>query len=256
MNLLWEVIGAAGGFVLGLTGAGGAIISVPLFVHAGGLSVRHATVVALVIVVLGAAFNWFAQRRNVDYLAAGVLAAASVVGSRLLVPVKAAAPTGLIVGLFSAVALFSLYAVWKRDGRPPAGQAGRVKVSGVGGALVLVPAGVLIGGLVTMTGLGGGTLLMPFFIGVMGFSFPRAVATSLFGTMLVAGGSLLAQQRLIVRVVDASHFLDLVLGAVAAAVLVRLTVRRMPVGQVNEIRRWILTVVVIFAVAGMVSRMG
>ena len=57
--LLWTIIGVVSGVVLGLTGAGGGIISVPMFIYLGGASIIEATILSLVTVAFCSVFAWY-----------------------------------------------------------------------------------------------------------------------------------------------------------------------------------------------------
>lgn len=81
---LLAAIGAAAGVLSGLLGVGGGIVMVPALVIAGlGQHRAQATSLAAIvpIAVVGAIF--FGRAANIDYLAAVVLAAGSVVGVRI-----------------------------------------------------------------------------------------------------------------------------------------------------------------------------
>jgi uncharacterized protein len=84
LALLLAAIGAAAGVLSGLLGVGGGIVMVPALVIAGfGQHRAQATSLAAIvpIAVVGAIF--FGRAANVDFLAALVLAAGSLVGVRI-----------------------------------------------------------------------------------------------------------------------------------------------------------------------------
>ena len=54
----WIAIGFITGSILGLTGAGGAVIAIPLMIYYAHLSVTQASSVSLIVVGIGAALSW------------------------------------------------------------------------------------------------------------------------------------------------------------------------------------------------------
>lgn len=174
-DLLWGLIGFISGTVLGITGAGGAIIAIPLMLFLLGLDFRTASALSLIVVVLGSWTNWPSQRRKTSFRAAGVLTLVHIALGPYLLSLKAIVP---VIGLkifFLAIlgwAMISLY----RDFVSP-----KVSISSSEPSLLsLLPAGVLLSLVITMTGLGGGVVMVPFMVGVLGFPMDRASSTSLF----------------------------------------------------------------------------
>ena len=51
------LIGVIVGLIMGLTGAGGALISIPLFLSLMNVSLKEATVLSLIAVMLGSLIN-------------------------------------------------------------------------------------------------------------------------------------------------------------------------------------------------------
>lgn len=59
----WIIISLLVGLVLGLSGSGGGLVAIPLFIHLAGSDIKQATVLSLVVVLLGAIINWRTQRQ-------------------------------------------------------------------------------------------------------------------------------------------------------------------------------------------------
>lgn len=86
-SLNWQLIvliGAVGGFLSGLLGIGGGTAMVPLLVFLGGLSQReaHATSLAAMILIAGAALIVYGGAGQIDFVAALALVLGSLVGAR------------------------------------------------------------------------------------------------------------------------------------------------------------------------------
>jgi len=86
-KLSWQpivLIGAVGGFLSGLLGIGGGTAMVPLLVFLGGLSQReaHATSLAAMILIAGAALIVYGGAGRIDFVAALALVLGSLVGAR------------------------------------------------------------------------------------------------------------------------------------------------------------------------------
>src|SRR5690606_31853179 len=122
---VWTLIGSLVGVIMGLTGAGGAVVSVPLFIHVIGVDVHAATALSLVAVCAGAWFNWFFQRRSTEFRLSIGLVGFSLVGSFVFTPVKAASPGWLIKTLFISVISFSGYTMIRAGGGPKGGSLDR-----------------------------------------------------------------------------------------------------------------------------------
>ncbi len=244
--ITWIGIGAVTGLLLGLTGAGGAILSVPLFIHLNGASLSEATLQSLLPVFAGAALGWLAQRSASQTRLALSLAAASAFGSYLFAPLKPITPDWVIRGLFVALCSLSLVSLW----RPK--KASTQNAPQAYPAVALSPpllsttlAGVILGGLVTLTGLGGGVLLIPLLSGPFQLSLPAATATSLLTVSLSALSSLILQGLRHPLPLDATQALALFLGSVISALITRELIRRVPETKMNAIRKTLVSVVIV-----------
>ena len=86
-TLNWQLIvliGVVGGFLSGLLGIGGGTAMVPLLVFLGGLAQReaHATSLAAMILIAGAALIVYGGAGRIDLVAAVALVLGSLVGAR------------------------------------------------------------------------------------------------------------------------------------------------------------------------------
>ncbi|WP_036175265.1 sulfite exporter TauE/SafE family protein [Massilia sp. 9096] len=199
--LLSLLLGAVVGVIMGLTGAGGGILAVPLLVFGQRMTVVAAGPVALLAVGAGAALGaWFGLRTGiVRYRAAMLVAAIGIAASPAGVWLAARLDTRLLTLVFAAVlALVAAKGLRdataaKRDGDIAAvrracrcdphtgrlawttGCAGRLSVMGAA-------AGLLSG----LLGVGGGFVVVPALQRFTDLDMRATVATSLAVITLIS----------------------------------------------------------------------
>ena len=247
----WTLIGLIVGIVLGLTGAGGAIVAIPLFHHLVGVQVHIATIYSLFAVIIGAFLNWAVQRKKTDYVVAILMATFSSVGTVAVRQLKPLVSDAFIVVAISSLGAFSLYSVWRKKRTPVV-----LKADDVNGGRVLRAAasGVALGAVTTLTGLGGGVVIVPWLVGAMRLSFDRAVATSLFTIVLVSSLSLAAQFKTVGPEFSFVSVAWLTGGSVTAVFAVRALVGKLDKNVLEQARRWVLTAVILFSVIALLLR--
>lgn len=205
-------IGLFLGLVLGLTGAGGAILAVPLLMAGLGWEFPRAAALALTAVAASAAIGaWSGWRQGlVRYRAAFLMATAGLLFVPLGLWLAQRLPHPLLELLFAA---FMLAAAWRlhrqtleaevaRGAVPLPAQerpemlctlnpaTGRFRWTSPC-ALALTVTGALTGLLSGLLGVGGGFVLVPAMRQVTDLSMHSAVATSLLFVALVSGGAVL-----------------------------------------------------------------
>lgn len=232
---------------MGLTGAGGALVAIPLFMQFLGMSLKEASVYSLFAVVIASLMNFLAQRKSTQYRTAIIIVGLSALGSYLTAPYKEILPTTTVAILLAMVSLYALYNVWFPT---------KVTTSGVvvvrENSLLSMGIGLLLGALTTFTGLGGGVLMLPLFIGLYRYSQPQAVATSL----LAVGLSSLAS--LAVQVVRGTHFeantglASMLLGILISVFLLKGAIKHLPSSVVIRVRQLVFTVVVVLALTKLI----
>ncbi|HSW13116.1 MAG TPA: sulfite exporter TauE/SafE family protein [Solimonas sp.] len=210
------VLGILIGLVLGLTGAGGSILAVPLLMAGLGWSLTQAAPVALLAVAGAAALgSYFAWHRNyVRYRAAALIAMAGVLTAPLglwlatLLPPDtlalafAAALSGVALRMLLAARLAPAEAAMVRatvagDGSRASGpicrldpQSGRIhwtRPCAVAMSLIGGVTGFLSG----LLGVGGGFVIVPSLRAVTELSMQSAIATSLLAIALTSSGTVL-----------------------------------------------------------------
>lgn len=206
-------IGLLLGVVLGLTGAGGSILAVPLLMAGLGWELSRAAPLALTAVAVSAAYGaWMGWRQKlVRYRAAALMATTGLL----------CAPVGLwlahclshrwLLGLFVLLMTVAAVRLWRqtleaelaRGAVSAAGEdidesicrlnpgTGRLRWSSPCAA-VLTVTGAFTGLLSGLLGVGGGFVLVPVLRQVTELSIHSAVATSLLFVTLVSSGGVIA----------------------------------------------------------------
>lgn len=169
------LVGAVIGAVLGLVGAGGAILAVPAFLYIFGFGALEATTASLAVVAASAASGAIPRFRQhqVDVRHALIFWLVGIpgtfVGSRLSTII---APGVLLMG-FALVMLAAAVAMWRKSSAVPSDDHRDAPKW----LLVLVALGI---GLMTgLFGVGGGFLIVPALVLVFSFPFGMAAGTSL-----------------------------------------------------------------------------
>jgi len=144
------------GLSLGLTGAGGSILTFPVLVHIAGVSPRDAVAMSLFIVGAAAAAG-AVQRAAMGQLhlpAAGWFALSGTLGAVAGARFTHLVPAWMLVGMFAVVMVFVGLRMWlgKSDSACPAPECKPVRC---------FVAGAGVGLLTGFLGVGGGFLLLP-----------------------------------------------------------------------------------------------
>lgn len=235
-------IGLVIGLVMGLTGAGGALVAIPLFMQFQNMSLKEASVCSLIAVVVAALSNFYYQRKDAKLEIAGPLVMASVVGSFFSLPYKSLAPEAAIAGAIGLIATYSLYNVWRPVKKINSGLA----EPSLWKSLVV---GFFLGVLITFTGLGGGVLMLPVLIGVYRLEQNRAVATSL----VVVGCSSFAS--FVIQILRGEKFmmgpdlLGLIVGILVTSYFLKFLMQKISIRRAEALRKAVFTMVVALSLA-------
>ncbi len=179
------MVGLAIGAVLGLIGAGGAVVAVPAFLFLFGFSPLAATTASLAVVAASASAGAIPRLRlgqvrikqALTFWALGIIG--TLAGSRLA-PVI---PELVLVIGFAVVMLGAAVAMWRKSSSTEPDEAPQR-------AVWLLPVVAIAVGLLTgLFGVGGGFLIVPALVLVFGLPFGLATGTSL---VVVALNSLTA----------------------------------------------------------------
>lgn len=225
---------------MGLTGSGGALVAIPLFMTMTGAGLKEASIFSLIAVALASLINLYPVRQKINTKLSFILFTSSLLGSWSTVPIKAKVSDMALAMLLSAVALFGVFMTWKK--RPEACEP-KLNVN----IPITLLAGFLLGMLTTLTGLGGGVMLMPLLTGVFHLLTPVALATSLLTIFLSASASFVMQLANAPDLPQSSSLLIMSLGLVFSVQLLKVFTRLIPEGRMENIRKSIYTLIVALA---------
>jgi len=182
-------IGLIVGLVMGLTGAGGALISIPLFMNLLGATLKEATILSLVAVLFGTSANLIGSLNKVDWKIVLSFAFFGGLANFLSLGLKGITPDIVIAGMLSLIGLYSIVSVWQKKNDPDQMNEGKESF------LKLFITGSALGLVTTLTGLGGGVLLVPVLIKFYGKNYNGALPTSLATIFLISLSSFLIQGK-------------------------------------------------------------
>lgn len=210
--------GAAIGAILGLLGAGGSIIAVPLLVYGVGVPDAHAAIgTAAVAVSLSAAASLMGHWRagTVKWRCAGVFAVSGMVGAWLGAQAGKATDPDALLALFGMLMLVvGLSMLVPRRAAPDPDV--RLTRETAGHLLPrLGPAGFLVGLMAGFFGIGGGFLIVPALVAATAMPMAFAIGSSLV-VILALGATTAASYALAGHVDWALTALMVAGGAVGA----------------------------------------
>lgn len=242
------IIGLLVGLIMGLTGAGGALISIPLFISMMGSSLKEATVLSLIAVISGTVLNLFTQKKSADKKFVFIAVGSGAVANAATLPLKGVTPEWAVGGLLSLIALYSVWSVWTGKKGTTIGEQKNV-------VRKMVLTGFLIGILTTLTGLGGGVILVPILLKVFGKSYEEAMPTSLLSIMLISGLSFLLQilrsDTLTISPLDTGLIF---VGSITAALGLSVVTRKLQAETLDKIRKTVFTLVTVYSITSIMLK--
>lgn len=243
-TLILSIIGVVIGFVMGLTGAGGALIAIPLFMQFQGMSLKQASVYSLLAVIIASLSNFYHQRKNAQISLASLFVVFSSLGSYITQPYKSMISDKWIAMTLALIALYSLYSVWAKKEITREYQGEKSLKSQVPKTMII---GLTLGALTTFTGLGGGVLMLPILLSLYKLPEGRAVATSLVVVGLSSLSSFLIQVSKGVSFALSTDFVGLIISIIITSYLLKILISNISAQNANHLRRWVFTIVVIIA---------
>ena len=176
--LLAIPLGLAIGFLVGTVGGGGALLALPVLVYVLGEGVGPASTASLIVVTIAAAAGAgaLALRGHVCWRIALTFSGPAAAGALAGTLANTAVSPEVLILAFVPIMALAAGATWQRAMQVQDDDAGRCPP--VRPRLVVL-AGGGIGVITGFFGVGGGFLIVPALTLFMGFSFRRAVATSL-----------------------------------------------------------------------------
>lgn len=231
------LLGSVVGIVLGLTGAGGAIIAVPLLIFGLHLTIADAAPIALFAVGVSAALGALLalKQGKVRYRAASLLALAGLAASPLGVFLAQRIPNAPLTLLFAIVLGYAAFHTFRKSMRNSAEYADHSSAScqlGPGGRLIwtwacarrIAIAGVSAGFLSGLLGVGGGFIIVPALQKVTNLHMQSIMPTSLAVIALISLAGVISAVAM--RGIDWAIALPFAFGAGAGMLLVGAFVNR------------------------------
>lgn len=180
--------GALVGAVLGLVGAGGAIIAVPALVTVLGIPVAHAMTTSLVMAATSSIAAVLPRlRRDVHWPLAAVVAAVGVPSAFAGTAVNGLLPQPVLLIAFAVLMVAAAILLLRpRIEQPDGGARPRRWV------LRGIAVGLVVGFLTGLLGVGGGFVIVPALLLLLRLSMPMAIGTSLVITIANSAAGVLA----------------------------------------------------------------
>lgn len=240
-------IGIIVGLVMGVTGAGGAIISIPLFQLLLRSSLKEATVLSLLAVLFGTGINLIGKFTRVKWNLGIGLALSGTASNFASLGLKPYIPNLMIVFMLLLIGLFSIWNVWSTQ------ENSGLAAKSIGYAKIII-TGLVLGVVTTITGLGGGVLLIPIFLKVFHLNYEDALPTSLVTIFFISFSALIFQRNTALTLIDVSEALSLGAGATFSYLTLRLTLKRLTAEKLLKLRKVIFTTVTFASLAGVVYK--
>jgi uncharacterized membrane protein YfcA len=190
MTFLDALLAVLVGLSLGMLGGGGSVLTVPIFVYAGGFAAKAAVAMSLPVVGITSLVGALVRARSgtldlrVALIFGGVAMAGAYTGARIGVLL-----TGDVqLGLLAVAMLAAAVAMFRRAARA---EPGPEISSGPPDMRRLVIAALGVGLLTGVVGIGGGFLIVPALVLLMRVPMKQAIGTSLLVIAMNAAAGLL-----------------------------------------------------------------
>ncbi len=189
------------GLCLGLLGSGGSILTVPVLVylvgHAEKQSIAESLVIVGTIALAGAVRNWTLKRvdlRAVLFFGLPGMAGA-LVGAYITKSLR-----GAVLLVMLAVVMLVAAALMAKPRKKQPGALPPAPRSNLQTALVLIPAGFVVGILPGLLGVGGGFLIVPSLVLLARLNMHTAIGTSLTIIAMFAAAGFFQHQSALVEI--------------------------------------------------------
>lgn len=246
--MTYALIGLIVGIIMGLTGAGGAMISIPLFISFLDTSLKEATVLSLVAVVFGTSVNLMGQLTKVNKKIAIILSLSGIIANFGTLSLKPLVPDIVVAGLLTIIAAYSLWSVWSSKDNASN------KTNNEGVVLKSLGAGGILGILTTLTGLGGGVILLPILIKIFGRTYNEALPTSLGTIFLISMSSFVFQSEMAFQLISLIQLAYLGAGALVAFFLLKLFINKIDNSKMDKIRKIIFSMVTVYSAVSVIIK--
>lgn len=233
--MIFAFIGLIVGVVMGITGAGGAIIAIPLFQILLVSNLKEATILSLIAVLLGTVVNLASQMGEVKWKIATGFAIFGTIANYLTIPLKLEVSEILILVLLLIIGIFSIWSIWKSK----ITFNFEIKVS----ISKIALTGLLLGLTTTLTGLGGGILLMPILMKFFDMNYEEALPTSLATITLISFSSLIIQRDKAIELITISDIFLIGVGAMLGFGILKLALKSLEDDKRLQLRKMVFSIV-------------
>jgi uncharacterized membrane protein YfcA len=240
-------LGFAIGLIVGSVGGGGALLALPVLVYLLGEGVGPASTASLVLVAIAAAVGGgaLALRGHVCWRIALLFSAPAAAGSVGGTLANNAVSARALILSFVPVMLVAAAATWQRAAQTHRDEPGACPPAR---ALRILLAGLGVGALTGFFGVGGGFMIVPVLTLWLGFSFRRAVATSLV-IITLTGLAALASHLVVGAAVDVPLTLALSLSTATGALAGTIYAQRVPQAALGRAFAVVIAVLAVFLLA-------
>ena len=245
--LLAIPLGIVIGLIVGAVGGGGGVLGLPVLVYLLGEPVGPASTASLIVVAIAAAVGAgaLALRGHVCWRIALTFTVPAAAGSLLGTLGNNAVSARALILSFVPVMLVASLATWQRaaqatsdaTGDCPQARPARILVGGLG-----------VGALTGFFGVGGGFMIVPVLILWLGFSFRRAVATSLV-ILTITGLAALASHLAIGAAPDLPLTIALASATAVGALIGSVLAQRVPQAALGRAFAIVVGMLAIFLLA-------
>ena len=239
--MTYVLIGFAIGLMMGLTGAGGAIISMPLFQLTMAITLKEATALSLITVVLGTGVNLITRLREVKWKVVFTFAMAGAIANFFALPLKILIPEFGISSLLVLIGLYSIISVLHPKET--------VSEENSPHFLMVITIGLFLGVVTTLTGLGGGVLLIPILLRIFGMPYEKALPTSLVSIFFISLSALFFQRESALTLITGKELSLLAIGAILSYAILKTLLRRLSGQQTLKLRQVVFTIVTVISLA-------
>ena len=186
------IYGLLSGLLLGITGGGGAIVTVPALVYGSGTPISSATTISLLVVAISAALGVALRYKEIVWEKGIIFAIVGGIGSPfgilLANRVSEKFQTISFATLMLIIALIMFYKSLRLSQQN--NQTNKHKLTSF---LKIIPIALLTGAVTGFLGVGGGFLIVPALVLFAGLGNKIAAATSLLIISLISSFSLIVK---------------------------------------------------------------
>lgn len=239
--MIFGIIGVIVGFIMGLTGAGGALISIPLFMTLANVSLKDATLLSLVTVAFTSGVNLSGNQNKIHYKIILYFILSGSFFNFASLKLKESLSDLMIAAILTLVGVYSLWSVWK-----PLSTKKNVTLEP--SSFGLIVTGSVMGVLTTLTGLGGGVILIPVLMHWFKKSYEEALPTSLATVFSLSLVSLAFQSSRLVTLIDLEKVFFLASGSLASLFGLRYVLKNFPEQVLLLLRKVVFTLITFYSV--------